>query len=432
MRRLGIASVLLLAWAGVEGTRLPAIAFTEIPQEDTLRVSEAPSFESIAFGIAQDIADSASNPPLPIEELDRGIDLATYADHPRVASYLRYFSGRGRGQMARWLQRGERYLPMIRNRLAAVGLPEDLGYLALIESGFSNNAVSRAGAVGMWQFMPGTARDYGLRVDRHVDERRNPIKATDAAVRHLRDLTEQFGSPYLAAAAYNAGAARVSSGLERLRALEIASGLDADSLSGNAADRDFFRLSDSALLAKETRNYVPQLIAAALIAREPERYGFSVEQDSAGSAQLLAEAETVAPRARTTEATPEQQLEDAATRLAARQDEIARDSDAYGAGVRPRAARGEEARRARIASTQFRSARGAPAPGWARRDRPASSRVEASSRPARPRHAVVRRGDSIEEIAERYDVSVERLRKANALPVWYVMRPGMVLTIPSS
>jgi membrane-bound lytic murein transglycosylase D len=162
-----------------------------------------------------------------------------------------------------------RYEPMIRERLQREGLPADLVYLALIESGFSNTATSRARAVGMWQFMKGTAKLYGMRVESWVDERRDPYRATDAAARHLRDLNARFGSPYLAAAAYNAGSGRVSRGLRRLPA-------DDDEADSASADAMFFRLYDTKLLRRETKDYVPKLIAAALIAKEPARYGFSV------------------------------------------------------------------------------------------------------------------------------------------------------------
>jgi len=194
------------------------------------------------------------------------IDVETYNSHHRVQWYLDFFLGPGRERMQIWLNRMQRYEPMIRDRLAQEGMPGDLVYLALIESGFSNTATSRAKAVGMWQFMKGTAKYYDLRVDSWVDERRDPFKATDAAVRHLRDLNNRFGSLYLAAAAYNAGSGRVSRGLRRLR----------DDESGLASDAAFFRLYDTRLLRRETKDYVPKLIAAAVIAKEPARYGFSV------------------------------------------------------------------------------------------------------------------------------------------------------------
>lgn len=194
------------------------------------------------------------------------IDVETYNSHHRVKWYLDFFLGKGRERMGIWLNRMQRYEPMIRERLAEQGMPGDLVYLALIESGFSNTATSRAKAVGMWQFMKGTAKFYDLRVDSWVDERRDPFLATDAAARHLRDLNTRFGSVYLAAAAYNAGSGRVSRGLKKLRPTDVEASPDAN----------FFRLFDTRLLRRETKDYVPKLIAAALIAKEPARYGFTV------------------------------------------------------------------------------------------------------------------------------------------------------------
>ncbi|HET8622050.1 MAG TPA: LysM peptidoglycan-binding domain-containing protein [Gemmatimonadales bacterium] len=193
------------------------------------------------------------------------IAVEKFNTHSRVQYYLNFFRGMAKERFAIWLGRMPRYEAMIRRRLQQEGLPSDLVYLALIESGFSNSATSRARAVGMWQFMKGTGKYYGLRVDRWVDERRDPYQATDAAARHLKDLTNRFGSHYLAAAAYNAGAGRVSRGLVRLPED------DSDSLPSDAT---FFRLYDTKLLRRETKDYVPKLIAAAMIAKDPTRYGF--------------------------------------------------------------------------------------------------------------------------------------------------------------
>jgi membrane-bound lytic murein transglycosylase D len=211
-----------------------------------------------------DAADEATPTPVTWD-----IDVDTYTSHDRVQYYLDFFQGKGRERMGIWLTRMPRYEGMIRTELARQSLPGDLVYLALIESGFSNSATSRAKAVGMWQFMKRTARGYGLRVDSWVDERRDPYKATVAAAKHLRSLDNRFGSVYMAAAAYNAGAGKVSRGIRRLPDDD-----DADSLNSDAT---FFRLYDTKLLRRETKDYVPKLIAAARIAKQPARYGFRID-----------------------------------------------------------------------------------------------------------------------------------------------------------
>jgi membrane-bound lytic murein transglycosylase D len=175
----------------------------------------------------------------------------------KVEQWLAYFQGRGRKWFHIWLERSGRYIPVMRKILKEHDLPEDLVYLAMIESGFSARAYSRARAVGIWQFMKGTARLYGLRIDFWVDERRDPEKSSIAAARHLKDLYDQFQSWKLAAAAYNAGPAKVSRAIKKYKT------------------EDFWELTKGRYLRPETRAYVPKMIAAALIAKEPHKYGFN-------------------------------------------------------------------------------------------------------------------------------------------------------------
>lgn len=141
-------------------------------------------------------------------------------------------------------------------------------YLAFVESGFDAHAYSRAAAVGIWQFMPGTGKGMGLEIDWWTDERRDPVQSTRAAVRFLSALNRQFGSLYLAAAAYNSGPNRVSRGLRRF----------AGELAGSRGDDRYFALADQDFLPRDTKEYVPQLIAAALIGNDPGRYGMVIEQ----------------------------------------------------------------------------------------------------------------------------------------------------------
>ncbi|MHB1096572.1 MAG: lytic transglycosylase domain-containing protein [Gemmatimonadaceae bacterium] len=207
--------------------------------------------------------DTMAAPGAPVWD----IDVRSYETRTRVEDYVRIFSGRAKSVFEVALQRQTRYGPMIRERLRRIGLPEDMIYLALVESWFNPHAYSRAAAVGMWQFMAGTGRGMGLRVDWWMDERRDPVRSTEAAARLLQGLREQFGSLYLAAAAYNGGSGRVSRGLAR----------HADALDGVEGEDRFFALAEQSYLRPETRDYVPKIIAAALVAGEPARYGVHVE-----------------------------------------------------------------------------------------------------------------------------------------------------------
>lgn len=172
-----------------------------------------------------------------------------------VASYINYFSTRGRGTLERALARQGRYREMVEGILKQEGVPQDLIYLAQAESGFHPLAVSRAGARGMWQFMSSRAKGYGLERSWWVDDRQDPEKATHAAARHLKDLYNQFGDWYLAMAAYNSGPGTVQQAVKR---------------TGYA---DFWELYKRDVLPRETRNYVPIIIAVTIMAKNPAQYG---------------------------------------------------------------------------------------------------------------------------------------------------------------
>ncbi len=176
----------------------------------------------------------------------------------KVEKAIHYFQTRGRRVFTRWLQRSGRYKPLITRILREEGVPEDLFYLAMIESGFNPYARSYAGAVGIWQFIYSTGRAYGLRRSWWFDERRDPEKSTRAAARHLKDLYERFQNWYLAIAGYNFSPRKIEKRIQRYNVDE------------------FWELPR---LPRQTRNYVPTFIAAALIAKNPEKYGFYVTPD---------------------------------------------------------------------------------------------------------------------------------------------------------
>ena len=175
---------------------------------------------------------------------------------PSVQGHIRFFNVAIRNRFEQWLIRLSHYRPLVDSIFSEFQLPSDLIYLSLVESGFNPHAYSRARAAGPWQFMKGTAKVYGLRVDSYVDERRDPVKSTVAAARYLRDLYDLFGTWPLAMAAYNAGEGKV------MRALHTA---QAESFSDIAKTR---------LIRRETKEYVPRLMVATIIAKNPDRYGF--------------------------------------------------------------------------------------------------------------------------------------------------------------
>ncbi|MCL1980250.1 MAG: LysM peptidoglycan-binding domain-containing protein [Proteobacteria bacterium] len=175
----------------------------------------------------------------------------------QVLYYLELFQGKQRNYFTQWLARSSMYRPHIEAELKKAGLPTDLVFLAMIESGYNPSAYSPAKACGLWQFIEGTGSRYGLRIDSWVDERRQPEKATRAAIQYLSSLYAQFGDWYLAVAAYNAGEKKIDTALK----------------TNNA--NDFWEIAVTEDIFMETKRYVPKLIAAIIIARNPEKYGFT-------------------------------------------------------------------------------------------------------------------------------------------------------------
>ena len=186
-----------------------------------------------------------------VAEIVAGCDLPIDTNR-RVRQGIRYFRTTGRKVFRIWLARSGRYLPMIRKIFEEEGLPLDLSYLAMVESGLNPEARSWADARGLWQFIGSTGRVYGLKQTWWLDERLDPVKATRAAARHLKDLKRQFGDWRLAIAAYNCGSGRMRRAMRR------------------AQTKDFWRLR----LPQETRNYVPSFMAVAILSKRPEIFGF--------------------------------------------------------------------------------------------------------------------------------------------------------------
>ncbi len=239
-------------------TELEVVAERKIEEtffQDHNALSQDPAFDLPTDLYLDPLNSLHETPSFSLDELDLAAFDFPVTVNQEVKRWVEFFLTRGRGFYTGWLARSNRYLPLLEETLVAEGLPRDLTYLAMIESGFSPRATSSMSAAGLWQLMLPTGRAYGLRVDRWVDERRDPERATVAAVRHLKDLHDRFGDWYLALAAYNAGPSRVVRAMDR------------------TGSRDFWVLARSRHLRPETRNYIPRLLAALIIARNPERFG---------------------------------------------------------------------------------------------------------------------------------------------------------------
>lgn len=308
----------------------------------------------------------------------------------RVTYYMGYFQTSGRKHFEKWLQRSGKYIPMMSEILQKKGLPPDLVYLAMIESGFNVRAKSHAAAVGPWQFIRPTALRYGLRVDSWVDERMDPEKSTIAAANYLGDLYEMFQSWELAAAGYNCGEHRVQAAIDTYNLY------------------DYWLISDLAL-PKETRDYVPKLMAALIIAKDPQKYGFTGIYYS----EPLRYENVSVP--------PQKNLNDIARTIGASGSTLAElnpnlkhgvtpPGGLYEIKVPPGYARVVASRQLEISSLRTIASVGYSGSGESLRYR-------------------VKRGDSLGKLSNRYRVSVASIKRANRLSGSNI-RIGQVLTIP--
>ncbi len=342
-----------------------------------------------------------------------GWDLPNVA-HDRVEFWVDFLTGRNREYTARWLERSTRYEPLIKRELRARGMPEDLFYFAMIESGFSNRAHSRADAVGMWQFIAETGRRYGLEVNDFLDERRDPVAATRAALDYLADMHGDFGSWYLAAAGYNSGHNRIR------RILNERFGGRGD------GEEAFWLIVED--LPQETRDYVPLMIAAARIGKDPERYGFT---DLRYEAPLAYEEVLVPGGVRLADVAALANVEfDEVDELnahfvrdetPARAGEVAvrlpaGSADDFRAGV----ARLAASRAGQLGGTALALAAGVDAGG----------RFTTADDAGGWTTYAVRSGDTLWDIAKRYRVGVAELREWNSLRTSKI-KPGQELRVPA-
>ena len=347
---------------------------------------------------------------------------------PEVEKWIKYFTGDGRKHYARWLTRAPKYHPMMRASLREAGLPEDLVYLAMIESGYNDRAYSHAAAAGHWQFISSTGRSYGLRIDWWVDDRRDPEKSLDAAIRYLGDLQRMFGDWRLAWASYNTGPGRVKRATVR------------------AGSKNYWDLVRGPYLHTETDNYVPKIMAATIVGKNLEAYGFTIPEgvpaltyDKAqveGSVDLEVLArcagstvdqlkdlnpglrrfatppegyELRIPQGRKTRfvnalaKVPEDQRVRVVQHTVKRGETLSVIGASYGVGVDAivRANRLRNPDRIRVGTSLMIPTQGGVPP--------------APARGSRPSHHTVVAGDTLSGLASRYGMSVERLRSLNAL-----------------
>jgi membrane-bound lytic murein transglycosylase D len=302
----------------------------------------------------------------------------------KVTAWVDYFTGPHREKFAASLVRSGRYLPLARAAFAEAGIPQDLAYMAHVESAFKPRAYSRAKAKGIFQFIGSTGRRYDLRADNWVDERSNPEASARAAAAYLKDLHGMFGDWYLALAAYNAGEGKVGRGLSSSRTA------------------DFWSLAKTRYIRPETKNYVPAILAATLIAKDPARFGFDIVPDPPLAYDIV---------------------------------EV---RGSYDLGVIARQS-GTPVEVLKDLNPDLRRWRTPPGRTFALRVPPGAAPALSAALTGLPEAArtdsvehVVRKGDTLGRIAGRYRVSVASIQAANRMGKSTVIHPGRTLVIPTS
>lgn len=342
--------------------------------------------EDYSILLKQDYADDDNIASLLTEDYLKRFDIPIVFNDA-VHYFVRYFTTDKRKIFANWLRRSKRYVPMIKEILREHGLPEDLIHVAMIESGFNPRAYSSMKACGPWQFIYETGGRYGLRVNHWVDERRDPEKSTVAAALYLKDLFNQFGCWYLAAAAYNAGEKRIERSIEKHET------------------SDFWELMKYNTLPRETREYIPRLLAAAIIAKDPEKFGFTginydqpikfVNEKIPGGTPLDVVAEAASTDVMTIRALNPEVL----TGI------IPPDVDDYAIKL----------------------------PEWTIRDKfreKLKIALETEKRVQEVTTYTLRKRDSLAAVTKKYEVDYKDLRLVNACDEELKARPGMVIYIP--
>lgn len=455
--RLLVVGAVFLASALGCATKAPTTAANGSPD----RVDNAPA--------VKDLQSYHLNEPEAPQAVVQEFENIPTEVNPMVDKWVDYFQGKGRRHMERYLTRSTRYEKLMKKVLRENGLPEDLFYIALIESGFSSSAVSHASAVGYWQFIRGTGKRYGLEISKVVDERRDPVLATQAAAEYFKGLYSLFGSWYLSMASYNVGENRVKKEVNKHET------------------RDFWELARKSRLPKETLNYIPKFIAAKMIAKDPAKYGFvdldylppieydTITLDKAVNMRVMAEkmnynyedfkalnpkfkGEVAALKGTTLDLRiPVGQRElaiTAASESVAESVEYIADADTQAYKIRRGDTMGGIARRFRTTVAYLRDLNDLPRKKRLRVGstiyvpdrRPLSDRTDrvAKTRTMSPKavagteiakggtkYHVVQSGDNLSTIARRYNTTIADLSRANNIRRGHLLKIGMKLKIPT-